>query len=51
MESDTTVASPYFYEIQVPSRAYRDVFFVSPAGRLSTYTVLVRSNHANGSEH
>lgn len=34
--------SPYFYEVDLPMRDYRDVFFVSPGGRLDTYTVLVR---------
>jgi hypothetical protein len=48
MEEDTTLESPYFYEIEVPSLAYRDVFFVSPAGRLNTYTVLVRSKREDG---
>jgi hypothetical protein len=42
MNQDGAVSSPYFYELQVPPRGYRDVFFVSPNGKLSTYTVLVR---------
>jgi hypothetical protein len=50
MEEDTKLASPRFYQIEVPSRAYRDVFFVSPAGRLNTYTVLVRSAREDGSD-
>ncbi|MGC4073375.1 MAG: hypothetical protein QM760_12835 [Nibricoccus sp.] len=43
MRGETTANSPYFYQLQVPSGAYRDVFFVSPDGELSAYTVLVRS--------
>lgn len=43
MRQEGPVSSPYFYELHVPSRDYRDVFFVSPEGQLSTYTVLVRS--------
>lgn len=42
MQKEGAVSSPYFYELHVPARAYRDVFFVSPEGQLSTYTVLVR---------
>jgi hypothetical protein len=43
MRGETTPNSPYFYQLEVPSGAYRDVFFVSPDGELSAYTVLVRS--------
>jgi hypothetical protein len=35
--------SPYFYQLEVPGNTYRDVFFVSPEGDLTSYTVLVRS--------
>lgn len=42
MRTEGPVSSPYFYELPVPSHGYRDVFFVSPEGKLSTYTVLVR---------
>jgi hypothetical protein len=42
MHTEGPVSSPYFYELEVPGRGYRDVFFVSPEGKLSTYTVLVR---------
>jgi hypothetical protein len=42
MRQEGPVSSPYFYELTVPARDYRDVFFVSPEGQLSTYTVLVR---------
>jgi hypothetical protein len=42
MKSDSAVSSPYFYELDVAGRGYRDVFFISPDGQLSTYTVLVR---------
>lgn len=42
MRSDGPGSSPFFYELEVPARGYRDVFFVSPEGKLSTYTVLVR---------
>jgi hypothetical protein len=42
MQGAKPLASPWFYEIDLPERDYRDVFFVSPAGRLNTYTVLVR---------
>jgi hypothetical protein len=47
MKDDTHPMSPNFYELEVPSREYRDVFFVSPVGELNTYTVLIRSNHIN----
>jgi hypothetical protein len=47
MQSETSPVSPYFYELKVPARAYRDVFFVSPEGRLNTYTVLVRPSRSN----
>jgi hypothetical protein len=43
MRGETTPNSPYFYELRVPPGAFRDVFFVSPDGELSAYTVLVRS--------
>lgn len=39
-------SSPYFYQFEVPGDDYRDVFFVSPDGQLSSYTVLVRSTVA-----
>ncbi len=39
-------SSPYFYQFEVPGDDYRDVFFVSPDGQLSSYTVLVRSTMA-----
>lgn len=42
MRNEGPSSRPYFYELQVPARGYRDVFFVSPQGQLSTYTVLVR---------
>lgn len=42
LQSESSSESPYFYELDVPGQAYRDVFFVSPPGKLSTYTVLVR---------
>lgn len=38
--------SPFFYQLDVPARGYRDVFFVSPDGALNAYTVLVRSVEA-----
>ncbi len=44
MRGDDKPMSPNFYELQVPGREYRDVFFVSPAGELSTYTVLIRGH-------
>ena len=44
MRGDTQPMSPNFYELEVPAREYRDVFFVSPVGYLITYTVLIRSN-------
>lgn len=34
---------PPFYRLEVPARGYRDVFFVSPRGEATAYTVLVRS--------
>jgi len=42
MQGETTTESPYFYQLDVPGQAFRDVFFVSPSGQLNTYTVLVR---------
>ncbi len=42
MQGETSRESPYFYELEVPGQTFRDVFFVSPAGQLNTYTVLVR---------
>ncbi|MEO7412316.1 MAG: hypothetical protein ABIZ81_03075, partial [Opitutaceae bacterium] len=42
VRADAPASSPYFYELPVPSGDYRDVFFVSPEGTLTTYTVLVR---------
>ena len=47
MQSDTTPVSPYFYELDVPVRGYRDVFFISPVGSLISYTVLVRPSRGN----
>ena len=44
MRDDMQPVSANFYELEVPSREYRDVFFVSPAGELTTYTVLIRSD-------
>ena len=44
MRGDSHPMSPNFYELEIPSREFRDVFFVSPAGELITYTVLIRSN-------
>lgn len=43
MRGETTPSSPHFYELQVPGKGYRDVFFISPDGELLSYTVLVRS--------
>lgn len=42
MQGEEANDSPYFYELSVPGQAFRDVFFVSPGGKLNTYTVLVR---------
>lgn len=42
MRGENNAESPYFYELEVPGQVFRDVFFVSPAGQLNTYTVLVR---------
>lgn len=44
MRDDVRPMSPNFYELEVPGREYRDVFFVSPVGELLNYTVLIRSN-------
>lgn len=49
MKDDTHPMSPNFYELEVPAREYRDVFFVSPPGELITYTVLIRSNQITSS--
>ena len=43
MKNMPTPTSPYFYQLQVPPKSHRDVFFISPDGALSSYTVLVRS--------
>jgi hypothetical protein len=43
MRGENTPNSPYFYQLDVPPGAFRDVFFVSPEGELSAYAVLVRS--------
>lgn len=47
MRGDVQPMSPNFYELEVPSREFRDVFFVSPAGELLTYTVLIRANQVS----
>ena len=49
MDGEKSGESPFFYELEVPGHVFRDVFFVSPAGRLNTYTVLVRPkfNYSN----
>lgn len=44
MRGETTPNSPYFYRLEVPAGEFRDVFFVSPDGELSAYTVLVRTD-------
>ena len=43
MRNQPTATSPYFYELELPPRGFRDVFFISPDGDLMSYTVLVRS--------
>jgi len=43
MKNQALPTSPYFYQLQVPPHAHRDVFFISPDGDLTSYTVLVRS--------
>jgi hypothetical protein len=43
MRNQPTATSPYFYELQLPPHGFRDVFFISPDGDLTSYTVLVRS--------
>lgn len=43
MQNVSGETSPRFYSVSVPVGDYRDVFFVSPAGELSKYTVLVRA--------
>jgi hypothetical protein len=48
MRGDTQPMSPNFYELEIPSREYRDVFFVSPVGELTAYTVLIRPNRLSG---
>jgi hypothetical protein len=45
MRNDGAVSSPNFYDLEVPARGFRDVFFISPEGQLTTYTVLVRQPH------
>jgi len=48
MRGTGTPSSPYFYQLDVPGKTYRDVFFVSPEGELTAYTVLVRSEGMTG---
>jgi len=48
MRGTGTPSSPYFYQLDVPGKKYRDVFFVSPEGELTAYTVLVRSEGMTG---
>ncbi|MFT3780367.1 MAG: hypothetical protein QM790_00025 [Nibricoccus sp.] len=43
MRGQSLPTSPYFYHLEVPPHSHRDVFFISPDGELSSYTVLVRS--------
>jgi len=43
MRNQPIATSPYFYELQLPPHGFRDVFFISPDGDLTSYTVLVRS--------
>lgn len=43
MQNQPIPTSPYFYQLDVPPHGHRDVFFISPDGTLSSYTVLVRS--------
>ena len=43
MRNQPAATSPYFYELQLPPHGFRDVFFISPDGDLTSYTVLVRS--------
>ena len=42
MQEKGDLASPRFYSLEIPVGDYRDVFFVSGAGTLINYTVLVR---------
>lgn len=44
MEKSNEMSLPRFYYLQVPAGDIRDVFFVSGAGELSNYTVLVRAS-------
>lgn len=44
MEKSSDMSLPRFYYLQVPAGDIRDVFFVSGAGELSNYTVLVRAS-------
>jgi hypothetical protein len=43
MKGQSLPTSPYFYQLEVPPHGHRDVFFISPDGDLTSYTVLVRS--------
>ncbi|MFT3867948.1 MAG: hypothetical protein QM715_05565 [Nibricoccus sp.] len=43
MKAMPAPTSPYFYQLDVPPHGHRDVFFISPDGALTSYTVLVRS--------
>lgn len=44
MEKSPEMSLPRFYFLQVPAGEIRDVFYISPAGELSNYTVLVRTS-------
>ena len=44
MQGDFDMTSPRFYYLGVPAGEFRDVFFVSGAGVIDNYTVLVRSS-------
>jgi hypothetical protein len=43
MQNSNDVPMPRFYSLPVPAGEFRDVFFVSGAGELNNYTVLVRT--------
>ncbi len=43
MKESGEATMPRFYSLDIPVGEYRDVFFVSPKGSLTNYTVLVRA--------
>jgi hypothetical protein len=45
MKGQDEATTGRYYSLEIPVGEYRDVFFVSPAGSLSSYTVLVKAGN------